>query len=174
MYGPPFKPELLAELANRVVSWEGEAWRVVFEGSGALSSNSKGARWNTSEFEAFYFSLTLGGAHAELDFIESQQPVRIKRPRAVYSFQLRFQRVLDLRDVSGLDHFGVEAGHLVADSWDAPQSLAHAAYKLLDCSAVLVPSARSDATNLAVFTGGLTRGDSLSDPSPFPNGPVEV
>jgi RES domain-containing protein len=84
--GPPFDPRLLDALAGQVVPWSGVVWRLVLRGTGPLTANSRGARWNSSEFEAVYFSLDPRAANAELDYLLARQPVPIVAARQLYRF----------------------------------------------------------------------------------------
>lgn len=172
--GSPFHPELLNALATRVRGWSGEAWRLVVQGTDPLTANSRGARWNSAEFEALYFSLDARAANAESDYLLDRQPIPVRKPRELYRFEISLARVLDLCDDAELTECGVPAGSLTADSWDTCQAIAEAAYKYLECAAVLVPSARFPACNLVVFLGGMSAGDELGKPESTPNGPVET
>lgn len=168
----PYDPEILNVLDSKVVSWSGKAWRLVLRGTDPLTSNSRGARWNPSDFEALYFSLDSRGAHAELDYLLARQPVPIHVERDLYRFEIRLSRVLDFRAGHGLEGFGVAPDALVREDWSATQALGYAAYKYLSCAGVLAPSARFAATNLVVFLGGMLGGDDLSAPVAIPNGPA--
>jgi RES domain-containing protein len=164
----------LDALAGKVVTWSGVVWRLVLRGTDPLTANSRGARWNSSEFEAVYFSLDPRAANAELDYLLARQPVPIVAERQLYRFDITLTKVLDIRAGHGLEEFGLDADALTGEDWTHPQAIGLAAYKYLECSAVLVPSARFPSANLVLFLGGMGEGDDLSEPEKAPTTPTEI
>lgn len=172
--GPPFDPVLLDALEALIREWEGEAWRVVFEGSIPLTPNVRGARWSPPGTEALYCSLDLRTAHAEIDYLISRQPVPIQLGRETYVLRLRLGRVLDLSDCESLKDFDLDESVIKGENWGHTQALGYAAYHFLECSGLLVPSARFPATNLVVFPSKTGERDEIGDLHAVPTGPVEV
>lgn len=160
--GPPFDPRLLDELGDRVISWEGELWRIVLAGSDPVVANSRGARWNPPDLETLYFSLDPRVANSEIEALLSREPIPIRKERKLFRFTLKVSRVLDLRSGHGLEEFGLDADALVREETVHTQALGLAASKYLECGAVIAPSARAEGSNLALYVGYMASADELS------------
>ena len=156
-----FDPDFLDQLeALTNDSWDGVVWRQVFGSSDPLRPNQRGARWNPPGLEALYCSLTEETATAEIDFLLSRQPVRIRKARVSVELKATLTRVVDLRDSTVLSPFGIERGDLISASYETTRLIGRAV-AWLGCAGMLVLSARHDGSNLVVYTNMMATQDVL-------------
>jgi hypothetical protein len=143
-------------------AFSGEVWRITAKGRDAVRGSTAAGRWSPpGEFEVLYTSLTQAGALAEIGYRLSLEPVwpsllqhEIHRITAQTSNSLRFA------DVSSLSSFGVDARRYTGFDYAVTQAIAAAAF-FLDFDGLIVPSARSAALNLVVFTEKLDGSQAL-------------
>ncbi len=146
-----YSPELLDLLqAIDPAPWTGQAFRHMFGDHPPDAENTRGARWNPPGVAAIYTSLTRGGALAEAEHQIAIQPIRPRARRTVYTLEITLASVLDLTDPALLQHLGVGPAELAADDMIACRQLGGAAH-WLERDGLLLPSARSSATNLVTF-----------------------
>ena len=125
-------------------------WRHMFNDYDPARANTRGARWNPAGVAAIYASLERQTALAEADYAISSQPIRPRASRSVYQIRVRLERVVDLTDRAMLVPLGVGASEL-EDVEQGPCRAIGGAAHWLDRDGLLVPSARSDGTNLVLF-----------------------
>lgn len=144
------------------VLFEGNVWRVTRKEHGALKGSSANGRWSPSgEFEVLYASLEFEGAYAEIGYRLSLEPVwpsRIKHE--IHLIDLQLDRALRLADLSVLSGLGVNTAKYESFDYSATQAIASAAH-FLEFDGLVVPSARYDCSNLAVFMDRLGEGHRL-------------
>ena len=146
-----YSPELLDLLqAIDPAPWTGQAFRHMFGDHPPDAENTRGARWNPPGVAAIYTSLTRGGALAEAEHQIAIQPIRPRARRTVYTLEITLASVLDLTDPALLQNLGVGPAELAADDMIACRQLGGAAH-WLERDGLLLPSARSSATNLVTF-----------------------
>jgi RES domain-containing protein len=151
----PFEPELLDALEDADIGpWQGTAWRQVFEGTPPLRPNQRGARWNPQDTEALYCALDPLTASAEIDYLVSLQPVPITKRRVIHELAVGLKRVADLSTDAALKTAGLSIDVINANGVDECRRIG-AACAWLGFDGLLVPSARSDGTNLVVFVTNL-------------------
>jgi len=126
------------------------AWRHMFGSSAPDRENNRGARWNPAGVSAIYLSTERDGAIAEGDHAIAVQPLRPIARRTLYLVELTLVRVVDLSERSALATVGLTPDDIADDDLTACQEVG-AAVEWLGNDGLLVPSARSDATNLVVF-----------------------
>lgn len=155
---PTFDPALLDFLESRVLEkWEDTPWREVLGDIDPLRPDLRGARWNPPGLEALYCSLTRETAKAEVDHLVSLQSVPIRRRRSV-GLDVELTRVVDLQDLRGLGHFGIEQPDLSGDDVAPPRLIGHAV-AWLGCAGLLVPSVRHSGVNLVIYTNQMAPSD---------------
>jgi RES domain-containing protein len=128
-------------------------WRAVVGQTNPLRPNQRGARWNPADEEALYCSLTESCARAELAHVLSKQYPPVTKERKVYRMEIGLQRVLDLSDRSVLALFA-DGDDLFGDNQLPAQRIGRAVV-VLECAAILVPSARCEGSNLVLYTNRL-------------------
>jgi RES domain-containing protein len=145
------RPELLDALqASPERQLDITAWRHMFGRLPPDVENTRGARWNPSGVAAIYLSRTREGAIAEGDHAVAVQPLRPKARRVLYEVHLTLDRVFDLTADVDLARVGLTSEDLGDDDFSACQEVG-AAVAWLEHDGLLVPSARSSATNLVVY-----------------------
>lgn len=157
----PFDPKLLdtlEELGTR--PWNGVAWRQVFEGTPPTRPNQRGGRWNPLGVEALYCSLDADTAAAEIDYLISVQSVPIRKPRVTFKLEVSLSRLVDLSKESDLELVGAPITTIRSNGIDECR-LVGAAIAWLGYEGVLVPSARSNTSNLVVFLNNLEPDNSV-------------
>lgn len=134
-------------------------WRVAREGRDPTACGNSGGRWDDTSFEVLYTSRTREGALAEMLFhLRAGQPFVPSKPRfSLHEIRVRLENVLDLSSFADLENLGVDRakfGRLSYVEKDAEyprtQDIAEVAH-FHGHDGLLVPSARSPATNLVVF-----------------------
>ena len=143
-------------------AFSGEVWRVTVKGRDALRASTAGGRWSPpGEFEVLYTSLASTGALAEIGYRLSLEPVWPSRMQhELHRIGARTDRSLRFVDVRSLSGLGVEIGRYASFNYSATQAIAAAAF-FLDFDGLIVPSARSEALNLVVFTEKLADAERL-------------
>lgn len=148
-------PERLKAL--RQCPWQGTAFRHMFGSYPPDRENTSGARWNPAGVAAIYASLTRQGALAEAEHQIAVQPIRPRARRSLYELEVALTSVLNFTDRTLLAELGVDEDRLRADDMLACREVGAAAASL-GCEGILVPSARSQATNLIIFAANLGGG----------------
>lgn len=148
MVYPPQLLDLLQQLEP--VGWEGTAWRHMLGIRPADTENTRGARWNPPEVAAIYTSLHRDGAVAEGSHALASQPLSPRVRRIVYEVHVTLNSVLDLTDSDTLSLLGVGTDELASDDMRACRDVGGAA-AWLEHDGILVPSARSEVTNLVIY-----------------------
>ncbi len=145
------RPELLDALQHAPSSpLSLSAWRHMFGGRRPDSENIGGARWNPPGTPAIYLSLSREGAIAEGDHALAVQPLRPRARRYVYEVTLTLERVLDLTADTHLRAVGLTPEMIGQDDHESCREVGGAvAWQGHD--GLLIPSARSKASNLVVF-----------------------
>lgn len=70
-------PALLDTLESfETQSYDGQAWRVTFQGQSPLRPNIRGARWNPKDVSALYASTSVECVRAEFQHLVDLQPTR--------------------------------------------------------------------------------------------------
>lgn len=146
-----YPPELLDHLqAIDPSQWAGQAFRHMFGDYPPDAENTRGARWNPPGIATIYTSLTREGALAEAEHQIAVQPIRPRARRTIYTLELTLASVLDLTDPALLQSLGVGPTDLTAYDMTACRQLGGAAH-WLQHDGLLLPSARSNNTNLVIF-----------------------
>lgn len=112
--------------------------------------NDRGARWNPRGIAALYLCLERSGVIAEGDFAVAAQPFRPRARRFVYEVGLSLANVLDLSDPTTLASTGLHDSDIASDDHSACREVG-AAVAWLEHDGLLVPSARTSATNLVIY-----------------------
>jgi RES domain-containing protein len=143
-------------------AFSGEIWRVTAKGRDALRGSTSGGRWSPpGEFEALYTSLARTGALAEMGFRLSLEPVWPSRvEHELHRIKARTNNTLRFADVARLSALGVDARRYTSFDYSVTQAIAAAAF-FLDFDGLIVPSARSAALNLVIFSEKRDAGDGL-------------
>jgi RES domain-containing protein len=127
-----------------------KAWRHMFGSGPPDKENNRGARWNPAGVPAIYFSTERDGAIAEGDHAMAIQPFRPSARRTLYLVELTLGHVVDLSAPSTLSTVDLTPEDIADDDLTACQEVG-AAVEWLGNDGLLVPSARSVATNLVVY-----------------------
>ena len=144
-------------------------WRVIREGRDPLLGASSHSRWCNASFDVLYTSLERDGAVAEAYALLVSQPVFPSKPNwFAHRVAVGCKRVLRITDLGVLKGLGVDTTAFRGRDYSRTQEIADAAY-FLDFDALLVPSARSNCSNLVIFTdkldsNGLANVDSEEEP----------
>jgi RES domain-containing protein len=153
------------------VPYEGTAWRITRDGRDPTLFFGGGNRWDDGSFEVLYMSLSRDGALAEMRFHLSRgQPVVPSKIRyRLHELLVKVDDVIDLTDHSLLTELGIDMLQFGkfpyvdrAGEYEACQKVAEAVHFLGsnepgDPSAIRVPSARSPAHNLVLFSDYVDR-----------------
>lgn len=119
-----------------------------------MRPNQRGARWNPQDTEALYCSLDSLTASAEIDYLVSLQSVPITKPRVTHELAVGLKRVADLSTDAALETVRLSIDLINTSGIDECRRIG-AACAWLGFDGLLVPSARSDGTNLVVFVTNL-------------------
>jgi RES domain-containing protein len=141
----------------------GEVWRITVKGRDPLRASMAGGRWSPpGEFAVLYTSLLRDGALAEIGYRLSLEPVWPSRlEHEVHRIAARTARSLRFADVGSLSTLGVDVRRYSTFDYSGTQAIAAAAF-FLDYDGLIVPSARSTALNLVVFTEKLGPGELMT------------
>jgi RES domain-containing protein len=140
--------EQLGEL--RSSPWSGRLFRWTFEGTPPDRPNTRGARWNPPDVAALYTCFSRRGVVAESDYLIAAQGIAPTRKRQVHTFELSLNSVLEITDRAVLARLGIDQVALTSDDQSKCQ-LVGGAVERLSHDGLIVPSARSSATNLVIF-----------------------
>jgi len=139
--------ELLRESAHG--PWEGQVHRHMFAGYPPDRENTGGARWNPAGIPAIYTSLERATSMAEAEYHLSLQPIRPRVRRTMYVIRVELENSIQLA-MEDLELLGLQAGML--GSFDlGPCQRIGGAVASLGCDAMLVPSARTQGSNLVIY-----------------------
>ena len=130
--------------------WEGIVFRHMFANFPPERENASGARWNPPPIPAIYTSLVRKTAIAEADYYISLQPIRPRARRVVYRIQVTLTSVFDLSGSPALSILGLNDESLASIDHSACRRVG-GAVEWLGHDGLLVPSARTDGTNLVIF-----------------------
>ena len=129
-------------------------WRHMFNDNPPELSNTRGARWNPPGLAAIYTSSERGTAVAEGQHAIDSQPLRPKARRYVYKLRASASKALRITPAD-FDALGLKPQDLDDEDFGACQRVGeHAAF--LGFDALVVPSARSDGTNVVIFINELS------------------
>lgn len=153
-----YEPELLDFLESRPrFRFDGEVWRVAFEGQEPLRPNVRGARWNPRDISALYTSLSKECVRAEFEHIKSLQPTLPSQSALLYGLAVRLANVIDLTSSRDIAHLGLQwEAH--DDSLASQESYRHVggAVAKLGLEGMLVPSLRDAiGQNLVIYTDNI-------------------
>lgn len=142
------------------VQFEGSVWRLVRDGRDPLQCSASGGRWDDGSFDVLYTSMTEVGALEEMRFHLSRgQPVMPSKVKyRMFEIGLTLGRALQFLDLQALGSVGLKTkkfGRLSYeqknDEYPRTQEIGEVAH-FLDFDGLIVPSARSDAQNVVVFS----------------------
>jgi RES domain-containing protein len=140
----------------------------VFAGTDVLRANIRGARWNPPDVETIYGSLSPTTATAEVDYLISRQPVPIRKTRVTHELTVTLRSVVDFRDLSPLRRLDIAPEMVLGADLSTPQLIGEAA-AWLQCTGLLVPSARDKGVNIVIFVSNMTPTDTLEPISQEPH-----
>jgi len=130
--------------------FEGQVYRITFGTTPPERANTRGARWNPPDLAALYASLESATVVAEAEHLMSLQPVRPRAARTLHTLRVSLPRVLDLRSRELLEEVGVSREAISSDDFWACRRVGEAVSHL-GCDGILVPSARSEGSNLVIY-----------------------
>lgn len=140
--------DALESLPN--ATWQGQAWRHMFNDYPPDRVNTSGARWNPPQVGAVYLALTRQTALAEGQHAIDTQPRRTFARRVLYHLELTVEDVVDITTPGALDVVGLTLADIGSDDMTACQRVGGAA-AWLGRGGLLVPSARDVGHNLVVL-----------------------
>ena len=132
------------------VPWEGIVFRHMFADFPPERENVRGARWNPPQIPAIYTSVGRETAIAEADYYIGLQPIKPRARRIVYRIQVTLASVLDLSGSPALSKLGLNDESLASIDHSECRRVG-GAVEWLGHDGLLVPSARTDGTNLIIF-----------------------
>jgi len=145
--------------AHMGVSFEGEVWRIVRDGTDVLQGYPAKARWDPGTFDVLYTSMEREGALQEIHFHLSQQPVFPSRVRStLHRIAVRTQRTLKLADLEAVRGLGVSPETYASLSYERTQDIGDAA-AFLGFDGIIAPSVRHRCHNLIIFCDHFTPAD---------------
>ena len=149
-------PQLLDTLESfEPQPYDGQAWRVTFDGQEPLRPNIRGARWNPKDVSALYMSTSAECVRAEFQHLIDLQPSRPDPSATEYTFNVKLTSVLDLTDRTRLHALGLNLDALDDDSLTGfpPFQRVGGAASFPGIEGLLVPSVRlAGGVNLVIFT----------------------
>ena len=116
--------------------------------------NTSGARWNPAGVGAIYTALDRKTALAEGQHAVNVQPRRPYARRVLYQVEVAVVGLVDLAQAGALAAVGLTLADVHADDFEACQAVGGAA-AWLGRGGLLVPSARSEGSNLVILVGDL-------------------
>jgi RES domain-containing protein len=140
------------------IPFEGIVWRVVRETRDVLQASPVGARWDPALFDVLYTSLDRDGALEEIYFHLSRQPIFPTIPFQLHRLRVRAKRVLRVTDTAILQQLGVNLSTFATFDYTRTQAIGDAAF-FLGFGGLIVPSARSTAENLVIFSDRINPDD---------------
>lgn len=132
------------------VVWQGLVYRHMFANNDPLLENRRGARWNPPETPAIYACLERETALAEAEHLIASQPYRPQARRTVYTMDIKLSSVLDITDPATLARVGLQSQSLADTDWSQCQRVGGAT-EWLGHDGLLIPSVRSEGTNLIIY-----------------------
>ena len=133
------------------VPFEGNVWRVVRATRDVLQASRVGARWDPALFDVLYTSLERDGAMEEIYFHLSRQPVFPDIAFQIHRLRIRAKQVLDISKTDDIVRLGIDLSTFTSFNYSRTQAIGDAAF-FLGFDGMIVPSARSKAQNLVVFS----------------------
>lgn len=157
-----YGPDLLDHIQGLdTQAWSGSVFRHMLGNYPPSLENTRGARWNPPGTSAIYTSLSRDGAIAEANYRLSLEPFRPRLERVVYEMSFSLDEVLDLTSPAQLQVLGIDSETLQQDDYTRCQMVG-GAVEWLGHDGMFVPSARSTATNLVVFSTNLNPGSDFT------------
>lgn len=148
-----YDPNLLDALESLPsTTWQGRAWRHMFNDYRPDRVNTSGARWNPPGVGAVYTALTRMTALAEGQHAIDLQPRRTYARRVLYEVEFTVDHLVELTEPDALDAVGLTLANITSDDMTACQLVGGAA-AWLGCGGLKVPSARDAGHNLVVLVG---------------------
>lgn len=143
-------------------SIESQVWRVVRLGRDPARGSTANGRWGApGEFEVLYTSLERDGALAEIGYRLGLEPIwPSKIEHTITTIDLSLGRVLDLSDFNLLNKFGISEDTYESHDYRTEQALSSAA-KFLGFDGILVPNARHNSNNIAIYTESIDSTSSI-------------
>ena len=135
-------------------TFDGQVWRVVRESRDVLLGSRVGARWDPATFDVLYTSLDRDTALAEVYFHLSRQPVFPSVPFQIHRIRAHARKILRLDQMTLLRQLGVDTDKYATMDYARTQAIGDAAF-FLGFEGLIVPSARSSALNLVLFSDRL-------------------
>lgn len=141
------------------IPFSGQVWRIVRDGRDPLQCSASGGRWDDGTFDVLYTSLSQSGALEEMRFhLMRGQPVMPSKVNyRMFGIDLSLERALRFLDLGALASVGLNTeafGRLSyeqkSSEYPRTQEIAEVAH-FLDFDGLIVPSARSEASNAVVF-----------------------
>ncbi len=130
--------------------WSGTAYRHMFGSHEPDRINTTGARWNPDGLGAIYCSLSESGALAEADYYIGLQPIPPACSRTLYTVEVVLEKVACATDWLLLEEAGIKQATFSTMNY-LPTQRFGLGLSRLGCDGFLIPSARSDATNLVIL-----------------------
>ena len=131
--------------------FEGVVWRALPDSREPLEGSSVRGRWSPGHFDVLYTSLEPDGAHAEVYFHLSRQPVFSSELRYwLYELKVKTKETLRLANTEALLGLGVEEARYQEILYDRTQAISDAA-QFMGFDGLIVPNARWDCLNLVFF-----------------------
>jgi RES domain-containing protein len=148
-----YDPNLLDALESLPsTTWQGRAWRHMFNDYRPDRVNTSGARWNPPGVGAVYTALTRTTALAEGQHAIDVQPRRTYARRVLYEVEFTVDHLVELTEPDALDAVGLTLANITSDEMTACQLVGGAA-AWLGRGGLKVPSARDAGHNLVVLVG---------------------
>lgn len=160
------------------VAFTGPVWRLVRDGRSPSQCSASGGRWDDGSFDVLYTSMSRAGALEEMRFhLMRGQPVMPSRVSyRMFELDLALERALRFPDIGALAAVGLKTetfGRLSyqqkGDEYPRTQEIGEVAH-FLDFDGLIVPSARSDASNVVAFCDKVA---SLDESRARDHGPVD-
>jgi RES domain-containing protein len=133
------------------VPFDGKVWRIVRATRDALQASRVGARWDPALFDVLYTSLDRNGALEEIYFHLSRQPVFPDVAFQLHRLRVRGSHFLNISEMEVLGRLGVDLSKFTSFDYTRTQAIGDAAF-FLGFDGLIVPSARSKARNLVIFS----------------------
>lgn len=132
------------------IAWSGTVFRHMLANYPPSRENTRGARWNPPGVPAIYTSLDRATALAEAQYRLSLEPIPVRASRTLYGIKISLLKVLDLTSNELLQELGLAELDLRGDDHSGCQKIG-GAVAWLERDGLLVPSARSNGTNLVIY-----------------------
>jgi hypothetical protein len=140
------------------LSVERRVWRTVREGRDPLEGRKSRGRWGHDGMETLCTSFEEHGSVAEIYALLSLQPVFPSKVEWLnHELQVAIENVASLPTLQELAELGVDIANYRSREYGRTQEIADAAL-FLGFSALVVPSARWECSDLVTFTDKIERG----------------